>query len=144
MNGDETKLVGLIRRVLSSKGLDVRGSTKVSWRFLDEGYAVIPIKSLARLVHFWGEGRCYIECVNVNVKGIDEHLFSITYMLIDATYEHSKWSVRLFMDEEETYNESIDHLEKRRKKIEIAIKSSLELLTFIIELVKQGKLEPSG
>ncbi len=144
MSDDETKLSSLIHEVLSYKGLDVRGTIKVKWRFLSEGYAVIPIKSLARLVHLWGDGKLYIECTNVNVKGIDEHLFSILYMLIDAEYKHSRWTVKLFTGEEETYNGSIAHLEQRRKNITTAIKSSLELLTFIIELIKKDKLEPSG
>lgn len=132
------KLKAVIREVLSSRGLDVKGDLKVSMRFPGEGYGVIKIESYDKFVKLFSDGRYFIECHNINIRGIEEQgAFTIAFMLIDSEYKNNKWTVNLFTDEEETWVSDIEHLEKRRKKLIEGIKQSLELLTFVVKLGNQ-------
>ena len=130
MNGGDAKLNTFIKRLLSSNGLDVKDGIKVSRRFSGEGYGVVPIESLDKFIRLFGEGRYYIACTDVNVRGVEEHPYSIAYLLIDAEYKDSKWTIKLFADEEDIYDPDIGHLEKRRQKLKKAVESSLEFFTF--------------
>lgn len=134
MNGSKDNLIGLVRQVLASKGLEVKGTLKISLRYPGEGFGAMRLESLDKFVRLFGDGKYYIEGDNIIVQGIEEHPFSIAYFFVDSEYKEGKWTVKIYTDPEDIYTDDVEYLERRREKITASIKSSLELLAFFIQL----------
>ena len=143
MSTDEDKLISLLRRLFASKQIEIKGAMKVSHRFLQEGYAVTRVESFEKFISFGGDGKYYIDCNDINMQFEGEHPFSIVYMFVELQYEEGKWSVKVATGIEDTYDNSIEYLEQRRKKIIHLIKSSLQPIATVIKLYSDDNTESS-
>jgi hypothetical protein len=135
MASSETKLKDVICEVLKTQGIDVKGELKVCFRFFGEGYGVITVESYDKFVELFGDGIFFFECHDTTIRNVDDRgPISIAFVLIESEYKDSKWTTKLFADEEEIWVSDIGLLEKRRQRIIKAITDGLSLLTFVIKL----------